>query len=126
MSDYLTYKGYFGTVDFNSEDEVFYGKIFGISDLVNFEGSSVKELKKSFEESIDDYLATCKELNKEPNKTFKGSFNVRLSMELHKKAAMIANQKRISLNDFVKKAIDYAVSHDKVIDENITVKTGKM
>ncbi|WP_445738044.1 type II toxin-antitoxin system HicB family antitoxin [Mariniflexile sp.] len=84
MSDYLTYKGYFGTVSFNSDDEVFYGKIFGISDLINFEGSSVKELKESFEESLDDYLETCKELKKEPNKTFKGSFNVRLSMELHK------------------------------------------
>jgi len=126
MSDYLTYKGYFGTVNFNSDDEVFYGKIFGISDLINFEGSSVNELKESFEVSLDDYLETCKELNKEPNKTFKGSFNVRLSMELHKRAAMIANQKSISLNDFVKKAIDYAVSHDKAIDENIAVKTQKM
>lgn len=126
MSDFLTYKGYFGTVNFNSDDEVFYGKVFGINDLINFEGSSVKELKESFEESLDDYLDTCKALNKEPNKIFKGSFNVRVSMELHKKAAMIANQKRISLNDFVKKAIDYAVSHDKDIDENITMKTQKI
>ncbi|EGV44980.1 type II toxin-antitoxin system HicB family antitoxin [Bizionia argentinensis JUB59] len=126
MSDYLTYKGYFGTVNFNSDDDVFYGKIFGISDLINFEGSSVKELKESFEESLDDYLETCKALNKEPNKTFKGSFNVRVSMELHKRAAMIANQKSISLNDFVKKAIDYAVSHDKDMDENTTMKTQKM
>lgn len=126
MSDYLTYKGYFGTVNFNSDDEVFYGKIFGISDLINFEGSSVKELKESFEESLDDYLETCKALNKTPNKTFKGSFNVRVSMELHKKAAIIANQKSISLNDFVKKAIDYAVSHDKDLDEITTMKTQKM
>ncbi len=126
MSDYLTYKGYFGTVNFNSDDEVFYGKIFGISDLINFEGSSVKELKESFEESLDDYLETCKALNKTPDKTFKGSFNVRVSMELHKKAAMIANQKSISLNDFVKKAIDYAVSHDKDMDEITTMKTQKM
>jgi predicted HicB family RNase H-like nuclease len=122
MSDFLTYKGYFGTVNFNSEDEVFYGKIFGISDLVNFEGSSVKELKESFEESIDDYLETCKALGKQPNKTFKGSFNVRVSMELHKRAAIIASQKQISLNDFVKKAIGYAVLHEKTIDENISMK----
>ncbi len=122
MSDFLTYKGYFGTVNFNSDDEVFYGKIFGISDLVNFEGSSVKELKESFEESIDDYLETCKALDKQPNKTFKGSFNVRVSMELHKRAAIIASQKRISLNDFVKKAIGYAVLHEKTIDENISMK----
>lgn len=123
MSDYLTYKGYFGTVDFNSDDEVFYGKIFGINDLINFEGFSVQELKESFEESIDDYLDTCKALNKEPNKTFKGSFNVRLSMKLHRRAAMIANQKKISLNDFVKKAIGYAVSHEIDIEDNNAMKT---
>ncbi|WP_445956255.1 type II toxin-antitoxin system HicB family antitoxin [Yeosuana sp.] len=123
MSDFLTYKGYFGTVNFNSDDEVFYGKVFGISDLVNFEGSSVKELKESFEESIDDYLETCKELGKQPNKTFKGSFNVRVSMELHKRAAIIASQKRISLNDFVKKAIGYAVLHENAIEDNISIKT---
>ena len=126
MSDYLSYKGYFGTVDFNSDDEVFYGKIFGISDLINFEGSSVKELKESFEESIDDYLDTCEELNKEPNRTFKGSFNVRLSMKLHRRAAIIANQKNISLNDFVKKAIGYAVSHENDIDDNFARKTQKI
>lgn len=126
MSDYLTYKGYFGTVNFNSDDDVFYGKIFGISDLINFEGSSVKELKESFEESLDDYLETCKALNKTPNKTFKGSFNVRLSMELHKRAAMIANQNKISLNDFVKKAIDYAVSHEKVLENTMPMKTEKI
>jgi predicted HicB family RNase H-like nuclease len=67
VSNFLTYKGYFGTVNFNSDENIFYGKVFGISDLVNFEGASVKELKESFEESIDDYLETCKELSKKLN-----------------------------------------------------------
>lgn len=114
MSDYLTYKGYHGTAEFNAEDEVFYGKVHGINDLINFEGESVAELKKSFEESVDDYLETCKELNKNPNKTFKGSFNVRLSTELHRKAAMIASQKSISLNDYVKRAISYVVTNNAI------------
>jgi predicted HicB family RNase H-like nuclease len=117
MDNNLTYKGYLGTVSFNSEDEVFYGKVHGINDLVTFEGESVKELKKAFIVSIDDYLETCKELSKEPNKTFKGSFNVRISTELHRRAAIIANEKSISLNDFVKKAISYAISHEN--DDNL-------
>ena len=56
MKDILTYKKFIGSVHFSTEDEVFYGKIEGISDLVTFEGSSVKELKKSFINSVNDYL----------------------------------------------------------------------
>ena len=114
----LKYKNYIGTVDFNADDQVFFGKIFGINDLVTFEGETVKELINAFQEATDDYLVTCKELAKEPNKTFKGSFNVRLSTELHRKAAIVANQKSLTLNDFVKKAIDYAISHEQDIDSD--------
>ena len=118
MEDFLTYKGYLGTVNFSASDEVFYGKIYGINDLVTFEGKSVKELKNAFKEAVDDYLETCKELGRDPDKTFKGSFNIRISSELHKKAAMVATKKRISLNDFVKRAISFAISHENEIDED--------
>lgn len=112
MSNYLSYKNYIGTVDFSAEDEVFYGKVHGINDLVTFEGASVPELKAAFEDAVNDYLQTCAQLGKPAEKTFKGSFNVRLSTELHKKAALIASKNSISLNDFVKRAIAYAVDHD--------------
>ncbi len=58
MNDVLKYKDYFATIHYSSEDEVFYGKIEGISDLVTFEGQSVSELKKSFKEAIEDYIQT--------------------------------------------------------------------
>jgi len=121
MNNKLIYKGYLGTVNFSSEDEVFYGKVHGIVDLVTFEGKSVIELKSAFNESVDDYLQTCKELNKLPDKTYKGSFNVRISTELHQKAASIASGKSISLNDFVKRAISYAIIHEKEIDDKLIV-----
>jgi len=123
MDNKVTYKGYIGTVNFIAEDEVFYGKIHGINDLVTFEGKSVKELKSAFSEAVDDYLETCKELGKQPDKTFKGSFNVRINTELHKKAASVANKKSISLNDFVKRAISYAVAHENEIDDNLVINT---
>ncbi len=50
MKDFLLYKDYMGSVHFNAEDELFFGKIEGIEDLVSFEGESVKELKESFED----------------------------------------------------------------------------
>src|SRR6186713_2693849 len=111
MNDILQYKDYYASVHFSAEDEIFYGKILGINDLVSFEGSSVKELKKSFHEAVDDYLETCKEIGKEPNKTYKGSFNVRIPTSLHKEAAVFASTLNVSLNDFIKTAIDYALQH---------------
>lgn len=67
MNDILQYKGYYASVNFSAEDEVFFGKILGIDDLVTFEGASVKDLKKAFHEAVEDYLETCKKMDKEPN-----------------------------------------------------------
>ena len=119
MNDILEYKGYYASLHFSSEDEVFYGKLLGIDDLVNFEGASVKELKKAFHEAVEDYLETCKELGKEPNKTYKGTFNVRLTTDLHKRAAVFAAMHNISLNDFVRTAIDYALMNKDELNRRL-------
>lgn len=110
MNDILEYKNYYAEVHFSAEDEVFFGKVLGINDLVSFEGSTVKELKKEFQEAVEDYLTTCKELGKEPEKTYKGTFNIRIPSELHRQAARQASLNKLSLNDFVRKAIDELVS----------------
>lgn len=111
MNDILQYKGYYASVHFSAGDDVFFGKILGIDDLINFEGASVKELRKAFYEAVDDYIKTCAKLGKEPNKTYKGSFNVRIPTELHKQASIFAAIHNISLNDFVKNAIHFTLSH---------------
>ena len=64
MENYLEHKDYFGTVEFSSKDNCLYGKIIGINDLVSYEAQSIEELKMVFEESVEDYLNTCEELNK--------------------------------------------------------------
>jgi len=110
MNDILQYKGYFASVQFSAEDEVFFGKLLGINDLVSFEGTTVKELKDAFKEAVEDYLETCKELEKDPEKMYKGSFNVRIPSELHRQAALVSAGKNMSLNDFVRYAIDLALS----------------
>ena len=61
------------------------GKIEGINDFVNFEYADIQNVEKEFHEAVDDYLEFCKEVGKEPDKEYKGSFNVRISLELHKK-----------------------------------------
>jgi predicted HicB family RNase H-like nuclease len=106
---YLEYKGYSGTIEPELEDNILYGKIAFIRDLVTYEAATLKELEKEFRASVDDYLETCAELNKEPNKPFKGSFNVRIGSDLHREAMMQAQSQGINLNEFVKKAIESSV-----------------
>lgn len=106
MKDVLVYKDFIGSVHFNADDEVFFGKIEGVEDLVTFEGNSVGEVKKAFEEAVDDYIGICKEVGKKMDKSYKGSFNVRITPEIHKKAKRLALMKGISLNQFIQKAVE--------------------
>jgi len=111
MNDILEYNGYYGSIHYSSKDEVFHGKLVGINDLVSYEGESAADLKAAFQEAVEDYLETCKELNKEPDKMYKGSFNVRIPSDLHRKAAIVAAIKNVTLNDLVKTAIDDLIKH---------------
>lgn len=115
MKNYLEHKGYIGTVEFSADDKVFFGKIQGINDLILFEGESVSELENSFKESVDDYLETCKEIGKEPNKTFKGSFNVRVDKKIHQKLFMLAAKKGMNLNQLVNKSLNFAVDNEESV-----------
>jgi predicted HicB family RNase H-like nuclease len=106
MNNSLKYKGFYASVFFSDEDNLLFGKIEGIDDLIMFEGSSVTEIKEMFTKAVEDYIEICKQTNKPLLKSFKGSFNVRVKPELHQKAVMLATMKGISLNQLVQKAIE--------------------
>ena len=108
----MEYKGYHASVEYSEADNVLYGTILGINDLITFEAESISDLKVAFEEAVDDYLATCAELGKEPEKEFKGQFNVRIAPNLHKRAALKASLQKIKLNKFVEHAIEKAVEQE--------------
>lgn len=105
MKDILNYKDFQGSVHFSSEDEVFYGRVLGISDLISFEGESVTELKDAFKEAVEDYIDLCKSIDKKPMKSYKGTFNVRIKPDLHQLLARKSNELGLSLNQFVENAI---------------------
>ena len=105
MKDVIKYKYFLGSLHYSSNDEIFYGKLEGIDDLVTFEGKSVEELKSSFKEAVEDYLIICRETRKPIYKPYKGTFNIRIKPELHKKAARISAELGISLNQLVERAI---------------------
>jgi predicted HicB family RNase H-like nuclease len=106
MKDVITYKEFIGSVHFNAEDELFFGKIEGIDDLITFEGNTVIDLKKAFEDAVDDYLELCSRNEKEIEKSYRGNFNIRISPELHKMVKRTAIKMGISLNQFIQKAVE--------------------
>ncbi|MDD6070041.1 MAG: type II toxin-antitoxin system HicB family antitoxin [Clostridiales bacterium] len=106
----LEYKGYHTKIEFDSNEMVLRGKIEGINDLVNFESESVQKLEEEFHNAVDDYLDFCLEVGKTPDKEYKGTFNVRINPELHKKLAVVSFKNGDTLNASVEKAIEKYVS----------------
>jgi len=101
MANTIEYNGYLATVEYSSEDKCFFGKLEMIDDLVTFEASTADELENNFHNAVDEYLFTCKEIGREPLKTYKGVFNVRIEPSLHKKVYQEALKAGMSLNAFI-------------------------
>ncbi len=106
MIDLMEFKGYYGSIHYSDADACFYGKIEHIRDLVSYEGYGVHSLKKAFEDGVTDYIETCKSKGKDPEKPFKGSFNIRTGPELHRLAHIYAQEKKMSLNQVVISALE--------------------
>ncbi len=106
----LKYKGFLGSVNFSEEDNVFFGKLEGIDGLVNFEGTSVEELKSAFHEAVDDYLAYCEQEGIIPHKSYSGTLNIRISPDVHRQIAVLASKAGVSINAFIKQALSREVA----------------
>ena len=106
MNNTMEYRGYVGSVEFSEEDGVLFGKVQGIRSLISYEGTSVAQLVSDFHSAVDDYLALCEEEGIEPEVAYKGSFNIRIGSERHKRAAIYAIAHQQTLNAFIAEAVD--------------------
>lgn len=116
MKNMIKYKGYYGSVNYDPDEPIFYGKLEFIHALVSYEAKSASGIKKAFKEAVDDYLKLCVTENIEPEKPFKGSFNVRIGPELHEKVALHAVMHGISTNEFIKLAVQHEIQQQDRTD----------
>lgn len=114
MSSMLSYKGYHSRVEFNLEDKVLFGKIEGISDLVTYESESAALIEEEFKAAVDDYLAFCKEVGKEPDKEYSGTFNIRISPDTHKELALYSFRNNTTINASVDAAITEMLAKEMI------------
>lgn len=102
----LKYKGYQGSVEFSPEDNCFFGKVLGLKGtLISYEGTSVDEIRRDFEEAIDYYLESCEKRGVNPAKPYSGRILLRMSSDLHSEIANAADNNGTTINDFVQKTL---------------------
>ena len=121
----MEYKGYVGKVEFDDDAGIFHGEVLDTRDVITFQGRSVAELKKAFQESIDDYLAFCEQRGEEPNKPFSGQFVTRIPPELHRQVNLAASKSGKSLNAWVVEQLRDAVARGKSMKAAKVVPKGK-
>ena len=97
----MTYKGYEAVAEFDEDAGVFSGEVINTRDVITFQGASVKELKKAFEDSVDDYLEFCAKRKEDPEKPFSGTLSLRLPPEVHRRIALEARRQSKSLNSYI-------------------------
>lgn len=98
MKDYLTYKGYEAKLEYDSEDDSFFGIVTNIRDTIHFQGRSIEELKTELKNSVEVYLKHCKKIGKDPDKPYSGKFVLRVPAEVHRSLAESARDANESLN----------------------------
>jgi len=101
----MEYKGYVGIVEYDGKAKIFHGEVVNTRDVITFQGKTVNEIEKAFQESIDDYISWCEQDGVSPEKPYSGKFNLRLSPELHREVAVTAKRLKLSINSFVEKAL---------------------
>ena len=104
----MEYREYIGNVEFDDEANVFHGEVINLRDVVTFQGETVKQLRKAFRDSVDDYLEFCAERGETPEKPYSGKFTVRVEPELHRAVAVHAKMEHKSLNAWVHDALELA------------------
>ncbi|MCP1650802.1 type II toxin-antitoxin system HicB family antitoxin [Pseudomonas nitroreducens] len=105
----MKYQGYAARIEYSDDDGLFIGHVAGIRDVIGFHGESVSELREAFEEAIDDYLATCEKLGREPQRPFSGKLSLRLAPQLHAQVAIKAELSNQSINQWVVDRLGEAV-----------------
>ena len=108
----MQYKDYVAAVEFDDSVGCLHGRVVnsGGYPIATFEATDVDGIRRAFERSIDEYLASCREDHVEPKKPFSANLKLRPGPYLHPRAALSAGAHRMSLNSWIKQAVEEKAS----------------
>jgi predicted HicB family RNase H-like nuclease len=106
----MQYKGYITHVDFNDEADIFWGEVINIRDVITFQGKTVEELRKAFEDSVEDYFAFCAERGEAAEEPFSGKLLVKLTPDQHRKVILAAEKQGKDVKDWAAEVLNNAAN----------------
>lgn len=106
----MTLDGYHARVEYDPELDRFRGEILGLNGGADFYGQNPAELRAEFRQSLDVYLAVCREKGLPPRKVYSGKFNLRIPPALHERLALVAQAQGKSINLLAQEALQKAVA----------------
>lgn len=109
----MEYKGYVARVQFDESVGLLHGRVENISDVVTFEATSVDQLEREFHISVDEYLAVCAELGKEPERPYAGKILLRMDPQAHARVAAAAAAADMSVNAWATEVLTAAAQAAK-------------
>lgn len=110
MNELMEYRGFKAKVQYSADDEVFFGRLMDINDIVIFEGKTVRELKRAMKEAVEFHIEVCEKTGKAVKKSFSGKVLLRLPSDLHARIAEAAARKGKSINEWGKEVLESAVT----------------
>jgi predicted HicB family RNase H-like nuclease len=108
----LSHRGYLARVEYHAGDRILVGHIAGINDVVGFHGESVAELESAFQAAVDDYVDACAKVGKAPEKPYSGRVMFRVDPSTHARAALAAQLRGLSLNQWAEEALSKQAGAD--------------
>src|SRR5262249_43550387 len=122
----MEHKGYIGKVEFDDQAGIFHGEVINTRDVITFQGKSVAELKKAFQDSVEDYLSFCASRREEPDKPFSGQFVTRIPPDLHRQINLAATLSGKSLNAWVAEQLESAIASSRMAEAKQTRRARKV
>ena len=98
----MEYKSWLAAVGFDDSVARLHSRVVnsGAYPIATVEATDVDGIRREFQRSIDEYIASCREDGVEPTKPFSGTLNLRLGPDLHQRAALSATAQGVSLNSW--------------------------
>ena len=105
----MSHKGYTARIEYDERDNLLVGRLLGVRCIISFHADTVAELRREFENAVEDYLVDCKEQGVKPEKPASGKLLLRVPPEVHGKALVAAQSSGKSLNQWATEVLRSAV-----------------
>ena len=104
----IEYKGYIARINVDDDNDTFHGRVVNVSDVINFKGTSMADLKREFAKSMETYFQFCRDEGEEPEQPFSGKFVLRIDPAVHRAITKAAEREGVSINKWAEQQLELA------------------